>query len=107
MNGYRDDPGSYQTSVQIQPGNSGGPLLNMDGEVVGIVSSMLGTVSESAETVVMPNISYAVKVEMLQALLQALPERTGSRAVTAGHSAPLADLAERIQSSVLLVVAYE
>jgi len=107
MNGYRDDPGSYQISVQIQPGNSGGPLLNMDGEVVGIVSSMLGTVSDTAETVVMPNISYAVKVEVLRALLQSLPERTGSRVAAPGQPAPLADLAERIQPSVLLVVAID
>jgi len=105
VNGYRDDPGSYQTSVQIQPGNSGGPLLNMDGEVVGIVASMLGTVSESSETVVMPNISYAVKVEVLQALLKSLPERAGSQVVMPGRPATLVDLAERIEPSVLLVVA--
>lgn len=107
VNGYRDDPGSYQTSVQIQPGNSGGPLLNMDGEVVGIVSSMLGTVSENAEPVVMPNISYAVKVERLRALLQSLPDHGIPNVLTAERSAPLADLAERIQPSVLLVVAID
>jgi hypothetical protein len=104
VNGYRDDPGSYQTSVQIQPGNSGGPLLNMAGEVVGIVSSMLGTVSDSAEPVLMPNISYAVKVERLQALLEALPERTAHASAAARLPAPLTDLAARIQPSVLLVV---
>lgn len=107
VNGFRDDPGSYQISVQIQPGNSGGPLLNMDGEVVGIVASMLGTVSDTAETVVIPNISYAVKVEVLQHLLQSLPERTGIQATAPGRPAPLADLAERIQPSVLLVVAID
>ncbi len=107
VNGYRDDPGSYQTSVQIQPGNSGGPLLNMEGEVVGIISSMLGTVSDTAETVVMPNISYAVKVEVLRALLRSLPERAGNQVAAPGQPAPLADLAERIQPSVLLVVAID
>lgn len=107
VNGYQDNPATYQTSVQIQPGNSGGPLLNMAGEVVGIVASMLGTVSDSAEPVAMPNISYAVKVEYLQSLLQSLP-RSAKLAETPAHaSAPLADLAERIQPSLLLVVAAE
>ena len=76
----------------------------MDGQVVGIVSSMLGTVSETSETVVMPNISYAVKVEMLRTLLRALPEHAANASMAPGPSAPLADLAERIQPSVLLVV---
>lgn len=103
VNGYRDDPASYQTSLQIQPGNSGGPLLNMDGEVVGIVSAMLGT--ESDIDVPMPSISYAVKVEVLQDLLRALPEYAVSADTARGQPAPRADLAERIQPSLLLVVA--
>ena len=104
VNGYRDDPASYQISVQIQPGNSGGPLLNMEGEVVGIVASMLGIVRGSAEPVAVPSISYAVKVEVLQSLLQALPESAGTTDTRSGATAPLADLAARIQPSVLLVV---
>ena len=107
VNGYHDDPASYQTSVQIQPGNSGGPLLNMAGEVVGIVASMLGTVNGSAEPVVMPNISYAVKVERLLSLMESLPEPVLATATAAGMPAPLADLAERIQPSLLLVVVAE
>jgi len=105
VNGYRDDPASYQTSVQIQPGNSGGPLLNMEGEVVGIVASMLGIMRDSAEPVVVPSISYAVKVEVLQSLLQSLPEPAVTTDTRTGVPAPLADLAARIQPSVLLVVA--
>ena len=107
VNGYQDNPATYQTSVQIQPGNSGGPLLNMAGEVVGIVASMLGTVSDSAEPVAMPNISYAVKVEYLQSLIQSLPGPAIVAQTPVHASAPLADLAERIQSSLLLVVATE
>jgi S1-C subfamily serine protease len=107
VNGYRDDPASYQTSVQIQPGNSGGPLLNMEGEVVGIVASMLGIVRDSAEPVVVPSISYAVKIEVLHSLLASLPEPAGVTDTRSGAPAPLADLAARIQPSVLMVVVVD
>lgn len=39
--GLKDDPNHLQVSVEIQPGNSGGPLLNEKGECVGIVRSTL------------------------------------------------------------------
>ena len=105
VNGYRDNPANYQTSVQIQPGNSGGPLLNTAGEVVGIVSSMLGIIRGSAEPVTMASISYAVKIEVLLSLLQSLPGQAIMTETRAGITAPLADLAGRVQSTVLLVVA--
>jgi S1-C subfamily serine protease len=93
--------------VQIQPGNSGGPLLNMEGEVVGIVASMLGIVRDSAEPVVVPSISYAVKIEVLHSLLASLPEPAGVTDTRSGAPAPLADLAARIQPSVLMVVVVD
>ncbi|HEX9513831.1 MAG TPA: serine protease [Puia sp.] len=37
--GFQGDTLSYQITVAANPGNSGGPVLNKDGEVVGIVSS--------------------------------------------------------------------
>lgn len=103
INGYRDDPTSYQTSVQIQPGNSGGPLLNMNGEVVGIMAAMLG--DQSGTSSPQPGLSYAVKVEKIHAALQALPSRESAGAQLPPTPAGLADLAERVQDAVLLVVA--
>ncbi|MDX1697774.1 MAG: trypsin-like peptidase domain-containing protein [Thiohalobacterales bacterium] len=102
-NGYRDNPGNYQTSVQIQPGNSGGPLLNMNGEVVGVMAAMLG--DASAPSSIQPGVSYAVKVEKLHAALQALPQAEQDTAQLPGTPAGLADLAERVQHALLLVVA--
>lgn len=37
--GYKDDPTCYQISVPIQSGNSGGPLFDMNGNLVGIVNA--------------------------------------------------------------------
>ena len=34
INGFKGDKTSYQISAPIQPGNSGGPLFNFDGELI-------------------------------------------------------------------------
>mgnify|MGYP001552088159 CR=1 FL=1 len=105
LNGYQDDPDSYQISVPIQPGNSGGPLLNMDGAVVGVVASMLGTYGDTAEPQVLPNVSYAVKVKVLRGLLSQELQLAAATEQLPAAPASLADLAERIQGSVLIVMA--
>ncbi len=35
--GYQGDIGSYQTSVPVQPGNSGGPLLDEQANIIGVI----------------------------------------------------------------------
>jgi serine protease Do len=37
--GYYGDTASYQISISVNPGNSGGPVIDKDGEVIGIISS--------------------------------------------------------------------
>lgn len=37
--GFQDDPVCYQISVPLQPGNSGGPLFDLNGNLVGIVNA--------------------------------------------------------------------
>ena len=37
--GYSGDTASYQISISVNPGNSGGPVLNKNGEVIAIISS--------------------------------------------------------------------
>lgn len=38
LSGYNQNPNSYQVSVPVNPGNSGGPLLNNRGNLIGMVS---------------------------------------------------------------------
>lgn len=44
VNGIRED-GTIQMSVNVSPGNSGGPVLNIKGEVIGLVSAKLSETS--------------------------------------------------------------
>lgn len=37
--GYSGDTTSYQVSISVNPGNSGGPVINKNGEVIAIISS--------------------------------------------------------------------
>jgi serine protease Do len=39
QSGYFGDTTSYQISISVNPGNSGGPVINKNGEVIGIISS--------------------------------------------------------------------
>src|SRR5690606_40165367 len=40
LSGYRQNPNAYQVSVPVNPGNSGGPLFNDRGDLVGIISGI-------------------------------------------------------------------
>jgi S1-C subfamily serine protease len=104
--GLRDDPTGYQTTVAIQPGNSGGPLFNMRGEVVGVVKSMLGLRDVSSGNVyAIQNASCALKIESLKELSQFVPQKGSALNTLLSRSGDLETLAGRLQNSVLIVVA--
>lgn len=74
--GIQDDPRFYQISVPVQPGNSGGPLLNKAGEVVGIVTLSLNSVAVARTTGSVPqNVNYALKTDYLTPLLKNLKQK--------------------------------
>ena len=58
--GYKGDASMYQISAAVQSGNSGGPLFNEDGAVIGVVCAK----HAGAE-----NANYAVKVSYLYSLI--------------------------------------
>ena len=106
INGMYGDTSTYQISVPVQPGNSGGPLLNMNGEVVGVVTSMLGSTNpDNGDTTLLPNISYALKIDVVKNLLQRLPKRRHGLKELSHDSGTLESLADRIQKSVMIIMS--
>ena len=72
LSGIKGDPTVLSISAPIQPGNSGGPLLNEYGNVVGVVVSKLRDAASNDQDV--ENINYAVKVSYLRPLVSDLGE---------------------------------
>jgi S1-C subfamily serine protease len=71
--GIGDDIRYYQISVPLQPGNSGGPLFDQEGNVIGITSSKLNS---EAVGVQVENVNYAIKSSYLLSLYNMLPNAT-------------------------------
>jgi S1-C subfamily serine protease len=67
--GIEGDITKYQISVPIQPGNSGGPLFDNKGNLVGITSSGLNKEYFNSE-----NVNYAIKTTYLKNLIDVMPE---------------------------------
>jgi len=72
LSGLRDNPRHFQISAPVQSGNSGGPLLDLGGRVIGVVVSKLNAQRISQVTGDLPqNVNFAVKgTEALDFLLR-------------------------------------
>lgn len=71
LSGIADDVRYYQTTVPLQPGNSGGPLFNSSGNIIGITSSRLNGKAIGIEV---ENVNYAIKISYLLNLYKMLPD---------------------------------
>jgi S1-C subfamily serine protease len=67
--GIEGNISNYQISVPIQPGNSGGPLFDNTGNLVGITTSALNKEYFNSE-----NVNYAIKTTYLKNLIDVMPE---------------------------------
>ena len=64
--GFQGDVSCYQVSAPVQSGNSGAPIFNTKGELIGIISGK----HLEAE-----NVSYGIKSSYLLSLIDVLPEK--------------------------------
>jgi len=72
LSGLRGDTGEVQISAPVQPGNSGGPLLDVAGNVIGVVSSQLNALKLAVASGDIPqNVNFAINGAALRAFLDA------------------------------------
>jgi len=61
--GYEGALNSFQTSIPVQPGNSGGPVFNAQGQLIGIINASVQNTD---------NVSYAIKLNYVNGLIDVL-----------------------------------
>jgi S1-C subfamily serine protease len=107
LSGAADDPRYFQISVPVQPGNSGGALVDEHGNVIGIVSAKLNASAALAASGALPeNVNYAIKSSFLLSFLESVP------AVSARLKEPITtdrkfeDVVKSAQDAAVLVLVY-
>jgi S1-C subfamily serine protease len=97
--GFKNDSRHIQISAPIQPGNSGGPVVDQCGNVIGVVVSNLGSTGKGAAQ----NVNFAISVNVLTAFL----DSHGIHYSTAAskNSLEIVDLAEKVQSISVLILS--
>jgi hypothetical protein len=73
VNALRDEGPAprFQIDANVNPGNSGGPLLNNRGEVIGIVVSKVDAVKEAVKTGTIPErLNFAIPIDEARAMIQ-------------------------------------
>jgi S1-C subfamily serine protease len=100
--GIHDDSRVLQLTAPIQPGNSGGPLLDLSGNVVGVVSARINELAIAEATGTLPqNINLAIKSTIIREFHDAhRVDYLTSQAVTKIDPADVGEMATR--STVML-----
>jgi S1-C subfamily serine protease len=99
--GPRGDTRLIQIGTQVQPGNSGGPVLDRSGRVIGLVAGVLPPADAAkAGAIGAPQLSFAIRGELIGSFL----ERAGVRyRTTASNALDTGVLARRAEAFTVLV----
>ncbi|MBE2245755.1 MAG: trypsin-like peptidase domain-containing protein [Candidatus Competibacteraceae bacterium] len=85
---------AYQVSTPVQPGNSGGPLFDYQGNILGIINAKLFYAD---------NVAFAIKASYLKALLDLLPALPDYPSSSKLGSWPVTDQLKQIRMYVPLI----
>jgi S1-C subfamily serine protease len=107
LSGAGDDPRYFQISVPVQPGNSGGALVDERGNVIGIVSAKLDASTALAMSGALPeNVNYAVKSSLLLSFLESVPDVANKLKAPNTADEKFEDVVKSAQDAAVLVLVY-
>ncbi|MEI7534479.1 MAG: trypsin-like peptidase domain-containing protein [Verrucomicrobiae bacterium] len=106
--GIQDDPRYFQISLPVQHGNSGGALVDVRGNVVGIVAARLGVeIGKAVTSDELPeNVNYAVKSSLLLSFLESVPDVASKIKEPNTKDEPFEDVVKSAQDAAVLVLVY-
>ena len=96
--GIGGDLTTYQIQVPIQPGNSGGPLFDYQGNLIGITSSTINRKLDLTE-----NVNYAIKTNYLLNLIDVLPSSFNLPSSKILSTKPLTEQIKILSDYVVLI----
>ncbi len=107
LSGAGDDARYFQISVPVQPGNSGGALVDERGNVVGVVSAKLSARAALAASGSLPeNVNYAVKSSYLLSFLESVPEVSAQWKEPETKERRFEDIVKAAEQAAVLVLVY-
>ena len=107
LSGAGDDARYFQISVPVQPGNSGGALVDERGNVVGVVSAKLSARAALASSGALPeNVNYAVKSSYLLSFLESVPEVSAMLKEPETKERKFEDVVKAAEQAAVLVLVY-
>ena len=107
LSGAGDDARYFQISVPVQPGNSGGALVEEHGNVVGVVSAKLSAKAALAASGALPeNVNYAVKSSFLLSFLESVPEVSAKLKDANTKERKFEDVVKSAEQAAVLVLVY-
>lgn len=102
-NGFIGDTTQYQVSIPVNPGNSGGPLLDANGNLVGIISGKPDQTEGAA---------FAIKSKYILEAMRAIPQDSlGSNKLSSTKKSLMSGLKrtkqiEKLQDYVFMIKVY-
>jgi len=100
--GYSGDTTAYQISIPVNPGNSGGPVLDKNGHIIGIISGKQKGLDGAA---------FAIKTKALMETLDNIPENSLKGKIKLSSKNSLANLPrteqiKKMQNYIYIVKVY-